>query len=93
MPEKKTLKATLISPEARGLIEEEASKARPAPPEPKEEPQEEPTVTVAFRWPQSLAQGLLDYCHERKRSRRRPWTHQEISAEAMREYLAKHANK
>ena len=90
MPEKKSLKATLTSPEARDLIEEEAPKGRPVPPVQEEE---EPMVTVAFRWPRSVADGLLDLCHERKRARRRPWTHQEVSAEAMREYLSKHANK
>lgn len=89
MPEKKSLKATLSSPEARDLIEQEAPKARPAP---AGEP-EEPMVTVAFRWPRSVVNGLLDLCHERKRARRRPWTHQEVSAEAMQEYLNKHVNK
>lgn len=49
-------------------------------------------VTVAFRWPVSLAQQVKDECHRRKMAGIKPYTLNEVTAWAMEEYLESQAN-
>lgn len=87
-PEKRSLAAALTSPQFEEMIEEvkpkrvtEASKS-PPPPEP-----EARLVPQSFRLPEALVDELIDVSARRKRSRQKPWSHQDIVAAALREWF------
>jgi hypothetical protein len=50
-------------------------------------------VTIAHRWPQELVDSLIQVSAARKVARQKPWLQQEITAEAMREWLERHGPK
>jgi hypothetical protein len=50
-------------------------------------------VTIAHRWPQELVDALIQVSPARKVARQKPWLQQEITAEAMREWLERHGPK
>jgi hypothetical protein len=85
-PEKRSLAAALTSPQFQEVIEEVKPKrvndaSKPAPePEPRLVPQ-------SFRLPEPLVDELIDVSARRKRARQKPWSHQDIVAEALREWF------
>jgi hypothetical protein len=50
-------------------------------------------VPQTFRLPQRLVEDLARAAIERKIKRRKPWSQQDIVAEAIKEWLRKHASK
>jgi hypothetical protein len=52
-----------------------------------------PMVTVALRWPKELVNALMLASVDRRVARQKPFLQQEITAEAFREWLERHANK
>jgi hypothetical protein len=50
-------------------------------------------VPQTFRLPQRLTEDLARAAIERKIKRRKPWSQQEIVAEAIKEWLRKHVSK
>jgi hypothetical protein len=85
-PEKRPLAEALKSPQFQEMIDEvkpkrvtEASKPAPEP-EPRLVPQ-------SFRLPEPLVDELIDVSARRKRSRQKPWSHQDIVAQALREWF------
>jgi hypothetical protein len=53
----------------------------------------EALVTIAHRWPRALVDALIQASAARKVARQKPWLQQEITAEAMREWLERHGPK
>jgi hypothetical protein len=64
----------------------------PPPPLPEAAPKVKP-VTIAHRWPRPLVDALIEVSAARKVARQKPWLQQEITAEAMREWLERHGPK
>jgi hypothetical protein len=54
---------------------------------------EVPRITQSFRLPQPLVHELIRVSTDRKLARKKPWAQQDIIAEALQEWLRKHANK
>jgi len=54
---------------------------------------EAPLVTQSYRLPQPLVHALVRMSMERKLARQKPWSQQNIVAEALTEWLRKHENK
>jgi hypothetical protein len=80
--------------EAEAFIDE--GKPKPQQPDrPKEEPPPEADtlVTQTYRLPQRIVRKLLLASTERKLDRKKPWSQQDIVAEAIQEWLDKHASK
>ena len=50
-------------------------------------------VPQTFRLPQGLVEDLARAAIDRKIKRRKPWSQQDIVAEAIKEWLRKHVNK
>jgi hypothetical protein len=50
-------------------------------------------VPQTFRLPQRLVDDLARAAFERKIKRRKPWSQQDIVAEAIKEWLRKHVSK
>jgi hypothetical protein len=50
-------------------------------------------IPQTFRLPQRIVDDLARAAIERKLQRRKPWSQQDIAAEAIKEWLCKHANK
>ena len=80
--------------EAEAFIDE--GKPKPQQPEPPKEapPAEADTlITQTYRLPQRVVRRLLLASTERKLDRKKPWSQQDIVAEAIQEWLDKHASK
>jgi hypothetical protein len=54
---------------------------------------ETPRITQTYRLPQGLVHDLIRASTDRKLARKKPWAQQDIVAEAVREWLNKHASK
>jgi hypothetical protein len=80
--------------EAEAFIE--AGKPKPQEPDgPKEEPlvEGDTLITQTYRLPQRIVRRLLLASTERKLAKKKPWSQQDIVAEAIQEWLDKHASK
>ena len=80
--------------EAEAFIDE----GKPKPQQPdraKEAPAAEADIliTQTYRLPQRIVRKLLLASTERKLDRKKPWSQQDIVAEALQEWLNKHASK
>lgn len=53
---------------------------------PKKEPHIE-RIAFTIRLPKELGHELMDACHQRRKSRTRPWSQQDIVAEALTQWL------
>jgi hypothetical protein len=53
----------------------------------------EELVPVSWRVPRPLLARFVEYAAHRKAGRKRPWKHQELFAEALQEYMERHARK
>jgi hypothetical protein len=89
-PEKRSLKEALNAPEARDLIEDGKPKRATEVPKPLLVQEEPRLVPQSFRLPEPLVDELIDVSARRKRARQKPWSHQDIVAEALREWFDKH---
>jgi hypothetical protein len=80
-----------LSPEEKAFIDEGKPKRalEPVAKEGPAAPAQVPTILVAYRWPEPLVKQLMEECHRRKMAGIRPYTQREVTAEALREYLAK----
>lgn len=54
---------------------------------------EERLAPVSWRVPETLLGEFVEYAASRKAKRQKPWKHQDLFAEALREYLDLHAKK
>lgn len=83
--------------EAKAFIE--AGKPKPQAAVPEQHPREDPPVdaetlvTQTYRLPQRVVRRLLLASTERKLDKKRPWSQQDIVAEAIQEWLDKHTSK
>jgi hypothetical protein len=50
-------------------------------------------VSQTYRLPADLVKDLTKIAVERKLDRRAPWSHQDIVADALRDWISKHAHK
>ena len=81
-----------LPPEEKAFIEEgKPKRIEPVAQEGPATPAQVPSILVAFRWPEPLVKQLMEECHRRKMAGIRPCTQREVTAEALREYLAKQA--
>jgi hypothetical protein len=85
-PEKRSLAAALTSPQFEEMIEEVKPKRVTQASKPAPEP-EARLVPQSFRLPEPLVDELIDVSARRKRARQKPWSHQDIVAEALREWF------
>ena len=74
--------------------EEQVAERKPAERR-REKPPELPTVLISqtYRLPTDLVKDLTRVAVERKLNRTAPWSQQDIVAEAVREWISKHASK
>jgi len=83
--------------EAKAFIEEGKPKPQVAAPDhPREDPttaETETLVTQTYRLPPRVVRRLMLASTERKLDRKKPWSQQDIVAEAIQEWLDKHASK
>ena len=96
-PMNAALETVELSPEALSLIRQgtpqpQIEKAAPAPEPRRPKPEPLPNAGLAFlsfRLPPEIAQALLTASLVRKLKRLRPWTQQEIAADAISAWLRK----
>ena len=75
-----------------------SAESKPKPPQP-DRPKEAPPaetdtlITQTYRLPQRIVRKLLLASTERKLDKKKPWSQQDIVAEALQEWLDKHASK
>jgi hypothetical protein len=55
--------------------------------------EEEELTPVSWRVPRTLLGRFVEFAASRKAHRKKPWKHQDLFAEALREYLDRHAKK
>jgi hypothetical protein len=82
--------------EQRSAAEQPAKKRMPKQVTQAEEEEESPLpirVPQTYRLPQRLVEDLARAAMERKIKRRKPWSQQDIVAEAIGEWLSHHASK
>jgi hypothetical protein len=88
-PEKRPLAEALMSPEFQEAIDK--AKPKRITKTPRASEVEEPRrMPQSFRLPESLVDELIDVSARRKRAKKKPWSHQDIVAAALREWFDKH---
>jgi hypothetical protein len=89
MPEAKRKIRDILNEEGREVVKDQPA-ALPIHPA---ATAEEELVPVSWRVPRTLLARFVEYAAHRKAGRKRPWKHQELFAEALQEYLERHARK
>jgi hypothetical protein len=91
MPEPKR-KIRDILDEAQEVVQDRAA-PKTDPPAAVDVVQEEELTPVSWRVPRTLLGEFVEFAAKRKASRKRPWKHQDLFAEALREYLDRNSKK
>jgi hypothetical protein len=90
MPEPKRKIRDILAEEGREVVKDQPAAL---PVHPAAATAEEELVPVSWRVPRPLLARFVEYAAHRKAGRKRPWKHQELFAEALQEYLERHARK